>query len=269
VIATLNMLSVSALAVSHLFAVLAHSSDSLRRNPIEWQVDRLGKNRAEFGYHTTALPGSHFARCIQNIGEARMTYSIIGAGSIGSALAAHFVRFKIPVQIASNSDVTALQSAASKMGPDVKAVSVAKALQCDMVFLAVPFDAVTAVITGARSWNGRIVVDCTNAVDFPAFRPRDLGGRPSSEFVADLVRGARLVKAFNTLPAAILALPAGAAGGHRVVFLSGDDDSAKTEVSELATLFGFAPIDLGTLSAGGRLQQFGGPLVVHNLIKLP
>jgi 8-hydroxy-5-deazaflavin:NADPH oxidoreductase len=198
-----------------------------------------------------------------------MTYSIIGAGAIGSALAAHFVRLKIPVQIAHNSGVTALQAAASRMGPDVKAVPVAEALQCDMVFLAVPFDAVAAVITGACPWNGRILVDCTNAIDFPAFTPRDLGGRPSSEIVADLAHGARVVKAFNTLPAAILALPAGAAGGHRVVFLSGSDGSAKAEVSELATVFGFAPIDIGTLSAGGRLQQFGGPLAVHNLIKLP
>lgn len=197
-----------------------------------------------------------------------MTYSIIGAGAIGSALASHFARFDIPVQLASKSDPNKLQAIARNLGTGVTAVSTAKALQADMTFLAVPFGAVGDVVKVAGPWEQRIVVDCTNAIDFPAFTPTDLDGRPSSEVVAAQVRGARLVKAFNTLPAAILALPAGAAGGHRVLFLSGDDASAKAEVSKLVTSFGFAPIDLGKLSEGGRLQQFGGPLPVHNLIKL-
>jgi predicted dinucleotide-binding enzyme len=197
-----------------------------------------------------------------------MTYSIIGAGAIGSALASHFVRFNVPVQLASKSDPNKLQAVARNLGAGVTAVSTGEALRADIAFLAVPFGAIGEVVNVAGPWDRRIVVDCTNAIDFPAFTPTDLGGRPSSEVVAAQVRGARLVKAFNTLPAAILALPASAAGGHRVLFLSGDDASAKADVSKLVASFGFAPIDLGKLSEGGRLQQFGGPLHVHNLIKL-
>jgi predicted dinucleotide-binding enzyme len=262
------MPSVVSPAISYSFAFLSHLSESpsgqRRRMPcrsIGQESRRLWLSRDRPAPHT-----SHVV--LGKAAEIHMTHSIIGAGAIGTALASHFVRCKIPVQIASNSDVSALQSAASKMGPEVRAVSVREALQSHMVFLAVPFDAVATVASAAQPWNGRIVVDCSNAIDFPGFTPRALGGRPSSEVVAELVPGARVVKAFNTLPAAILALPASSAGGHRVVFLSGNENSAKQAVAQLATSFGFAPIDLGALSAGGRLMQFGSALVGHNFIKL-
>jgi predicted dinucleotide-binding enzyme len=110
------------------------------------------------------------------------------------------------------------------------------------------------------------VVDATNAIDFPAFTPKDLGGRLSTELVAETVPGARVVKAFNTLPAAVLAADPLKDGGHRVVFLSGNDADANKLVGNLAGSLGFSTINLGSL-AQGRLAQFGGPLMVHNLIK--
>jgi len=50
------------------------------------------------------------------------------------------------------------------------------------------------------------------------------------------------------------------------VFLSGNDAAANAEIATLARKLGFSAIDLGKL-ADGRLAQFGGPLVIHNLIK--
>jgi predicted dinucleotide-binding enzyme len=196
-----------------------------------------------------------------------MQYAIIGSGAIGSALAAHFVRKHVRALLANKSGADSLAALAQKLGPEITGVSVAEALQADIVILAVPFGAVREITAGASPWNGRIVVDATNAVDFPAFTPMNLGGRPSSEIVAEQVRGARVVKAFNTLPAALLASPAEENGGHRVLFLSGDNQEAKSQTAGLAERFGFAPVDLGTLSNGGRLQQFGGPLVALNLVK--
>jgi predicted dinucleotide-binding enzyme len=59
-------------------------------------------------------------------------------------------------------------------------------------------------------------------------------------------------------------------GGNRVIFMSGDDASAKSEVAQLLETVGYAPIDLGGLVVGGLMQQFpGGPLTVHNLVRLP
>jgi 8-hydroxy-5-deazaflavin:NADPH oxidoreductase len=197
-----------------------------------------------------------------------MQYAIIGSGAIGSALASHFVRKHIPAQLANKSGAQSLESLAQKLGPEITWVCVAEALGADIVILAVPFGSVREVTVNARPWNGRIVVDATNAIDFPAFTPMNLGGRPSSEIVAEQVPGARVVKAFNTLPAALLATSPESNGGRRVLFLSGDDQDAKSQISRLAGLFGFAPIDLGALSDGGRLQQFGGPLIALNLVKM-
>jgi len=77
-----------------------------------------------------------------------------------------------------------------------------------------------------------------------------------------------VVKAANTLRAAVLGSDPGEAGGRRVLFLSGDDEDAKSEVIELFEDAGFSVIDLGDLATGGALQQIGGPLSGLNLIRL-
>jgi predicted dinucleotide-binding enzyme len=113
-------------------------------------------------------------------------------------------------------------------------------------------------------WEGRILIDATNDFD-----PSDLNGRTSSEVVADLVAPARVVKAANTLAAALLDSDPHQAGGERVIFLSGDDADAKSEVGGLFEDAGFFVVDLGGLREGGRMQQVGAPLAGHNLIRLP
>jgi 8-hydroxy-5-deazaflavin:NADPH oxidoreductase len=110
-------------------------------------------------------------------------------------------------------------------------------------------------------WDGQAVIDTTNAFN------ADLGGRTSSEIVADFVPGARLVKAANTLAARVLDADPHEAGGRRVIFLSGDDAQARATVADLFDAAGFFPIDLGSLVTGARMQQLGGPLPAHNLIR--
>ena len=193
------------------------------------------------------------------------TYSIIGTGHIGSALASHFGRTGIPVGIANRSGGAALADLASKLGPSVKPISIAEALGAGIVILAVPFTSVTEAVRGAGAWDGRIVVDATNA----RLPPGELAGRLSTEVVADAVRGARVVKAFNTMFAAVLAQDPVRDGGHRVVFMSGDDEAANKEVGELVEKLGFSPVLLGRIAEGGLLQNFGAPLVGLNLLRYP
>ncbi len=76
------------------------------------------------------------------------------------------------------------------------------------------------------------------------------------------------MKAANTLGAAVLAADPHEAGGRRVLFLSGDDADAKSEVAALFDEAGFSVIDLGGLSDGGEMQQVHGPLAGVNLIRL-
>jgi predicted dinucleotide-binding enzyme len=107
------------------------------------------------------------------------------------------------------------------------------------------------------------LIDPTNDFD-----PSDLDGRTSSEVVADLVTTARVVKAGNIYTAELLASDPRQAGGQRVMFLSGDDADAKSEVGGLFEDAGFFVVDLGGLREGGKMQQFGGPLAGRNLIRL-
>ena len=188
-----------------------------------------------------------------------MTIAILGTGNIGGALAGQFNRAGVDALLGHREPATA-----KSFGPHTRAVAMTGALAADIVILAIPFTAIHEVV-GTGSWHGRIVVDATNAIDFPAFTPTDLGGRPSTEVVADLVPGARVVKAFNTMPAALLATDPASDGGRRLAFLSGNHADANAEVAKLIEQLGFAAIDLGKLAEGGRLMQFGGPLTVKNL----
>lgn len=195
------------------------------------------------------------------------TYAIIGSGAIGSALAERFHAASVDAVIANTRGPASLQSITEKFGSTVKPVDLDRALQADVLILAVPYDAVPEVARRKVAWDGRTVVDATNAIDFPAFKPRDLGGRLSSEIVSDLFPGAQLVKAFNTLPAAVLAADPVKASGRRVLFLSGNFPDASNKVAELIARLGFAPSDLGSFKASGSLQHFGQALVALNLLK--
>jgi predicted dinucleotide-binding enzyme len=105
----------------------------------------------------------------------------------------------------------------------------------------------------------------------PACPPEKLGGQPSARFVAQAFAGARLVKGFNHLGAAVLGQDPAVHGGRRVVFLASDDDAAEAEIAALAENLGFAPIKLGGLSEGGLLVQARGNswgrLIFKDLVK--
>jgi 8-hydroxy-5-deazaflavin:NADPH oxidoreductase len=191
------------------------------------------------------------------------TVGIIGAGRIGQAMAQTALRAGRKVVIANSRGPESLTSVAQALGDGVTAGTVKHAAAADIVVLAVPWAEVSLAVEGLE-WDGRIVIDPTN--DFDA---SDLDGRTSSEVVADLVVPSRVVKAANTLVAAVLGSDAHQAGGQRVIFLSGDDAEAKSEVVALFEDAGFFVVDLGGLREGGQMQQVGAPLAGHNLIRLP
>jgi predicted dinucleotide-binding enzyme len=143
-----------------------------------------------------------------------MTYAIIGSGAIGTALATQFARNNIDVLIANSRGPASLADLVGRLGKNIKAALVEEALKADIVILAVPFGSVPETVRDAAAWSGRIIVDATNAIDFPAFTPKDLSGRLSTDVVAGYVPGARVVKAFNTLPAAVLASDPAKDGGR-------------------------------------------------------
>jgi predicted dinucleotide-binding enzyme len=188
---------------------------------------------------------------------------IIGAGRIGQAMALTALRAGRQVVIANSRGPESLTSVVEALADGVSAGTLRDAAAADIVVLAVMWPQVPQAVEGLN-WEGRILIDPTNDFD-----PSDLDGRTSSEVVADLVAPARVVKAANTLAAAALGSDPHQAGGRRAIFLSGDDDEAKSEVVALFEGAGFFPLDLGGLREGGRMQQVGAPLAGLNLIRLP
>jgi predicted dinucleotide-binding enzyme len=187
---------------------------------------------------------------------------IIGAGRIGQAMTQTALRAGRTVVIANSRGPESLTSVVQELGEGVSAGTVKEAAAADIVVLAVMWPDVPQAV-GGLEWEGRIVIDPTNDFD-----PTDLNGRTSSEVVAELVSPARVVKAGNTLGAAVLASDPHEAGGRRVIFVSGDDVEAKSEVIALFEGAGFVAIDLGGLVTGGVMQQLRGPLAGVNLIQL-
>ncbi len=198
-----------------------------------------------------------------------MSVGIIGLGGIGLAIASHLSRARIRMVVSNSRGPDTLAPLVRQLGKTASAGTAAEAAAQDIVVVSVQWRQLQAALSGLPAWGGRIVVDPTNPLGAPDFRPADLGGRTSSEVVADLVPGARLVKAFNTLRPEVLAADPHQGGGRRVIFYSGDDRDAKKEVGRLIDTLGFAGIDLGDLRRGGAMQQFpGGPLPALDLIRL-
>lgn len=196
------------------------------------------------------------------------TIGIIGAGNIGSAFAKALSRNGIAAMISNSRGPESLSSLVKELAPHISAVSIEAAAQADIVLVAVPWSKLPAALSGLPNWNGRIVIDANNPIEAPLFKPAELNGRLSTEIFADLVPGARVVKAFNHLQATLISADPHAEGGDRVLFYSGDDAKANAEVAALMIKLGFAGIDLGSISVGGRLTQFpGGSLTATNLAK--
>jgi predicted dinucleotide-binding enzyme len=193
-----------------------------------------------------------------------MSYAILGAGNVGQALAAAFARKGIEVAIASRRPVEALAPVAKAIGPTIVPKALRDAVKAEIVLLAIPFESYKAVASAAQSWQGKIVIDVTNAYGVP---PEKLGNLPSSVVISQALPGASLVKAFH-LPAKTLAEDPNVDGERRVVFLASDDQSAGDKVAKLVERLGFAPVWLGRLTEAAYSSRREGTPGLHSFFKI-
>jgi predicted dinucleotide-binding enzyme len=216
--------------------------------------------------------------------EKTMTIGIIGAGALGKTLAKALAGKGVKAVISNSRGPESLAPLVEELGPHIRAVTTDEAAKADIVVLGVHWATLPVLLKTLPAWNGRIVIDASNPLEFLApdapdrtdpnnpfavlgVRLADLGGRVSSEIVAELVPGARVVKAFNHFGVPLLLEP-DVAGGQRVLFYSGDDASAKDEVRQLIEALGFFPVDLGTLKVGGAQTTPLGPLSMTSFVKI-
>ncbi|MBJ6631642.1 NADPH-dependent F420 reductase [Streptomyces sp. I5] len=198
-----------------------------------------------------------------------MRIGMLGAGTVAQALARHAIRQGHEVVLSNSRGPASLTPLVRELGPLARAGTPAEAAAAGLVVLAVGWPRVPEVAASLPRLDGTVVVDATNQFASLPPDPRiaDLGDLTGSEYVASLLPGARVVKAFNALFAQYVAADPRHAAGRQVLFLAGDDPDAKRTVERLADSFGFAPVDLGPLREGGRLIQLGGPLSGLHVLK--
>jgi predicted dinucleotide-binding enzyme len=189
-----------------------------------------------------------------------MKIGFIGAGVVAQTISKHVLPLGHRVLVSNRRGPDSLASVVKELGTGVEVGTPQEAAEQDIVVLAVNWPSVQAALFSVTDWKDRILVDATNRV--AGYNPLTLGnisGRTSSEIVADLAPGAKVVKVFNSVPMSWIS-NFSSSKPRTVLFISGDDDEAKKPLNDLIEQVGFSCVDLGSLATGGRLQQLGGPL---------
>jgi predicted dinucleotide-binding enzyme len=195
-----------------------------------------------------------------------MKIGIIGAGTIGTVLAKKLIAAGYRVEISNSRGPNSLEGLVNELGTNAKAVDTKTTAANEIVILAVRWADVEQTLKKiAAPLTGKILIDVTNPV-IGLGEIADLHGSTSSEVVASYVPGTQVVKAFNTLKGQWLNDSLTDINNDRVVFLSGNDARANTKVAQMITDMGFTPIELGNLSIGGMVQEYGKPLALKNLL---
>jgi 8-hydroxy-5-deazaflavin:NADPH oxidoreductase len=196
-----------------------------------------------------------------------MQIGFIGSGTLTKTFGRHLINAGHEIAVSNSRGLETLAGFVADLGPGAAAGSKTRAAESDVVILAANWVNLPEALKNI-DWHGRILIDATNAHigPKPDISPKGLNrsiaaldGRTSSEIVAELVAGARLVKSISNMPMAWIQ----DFSPHKpktVIFTSGDDSEAKKIVVDLIDSVGFVAIDLGSLAKGGAMHQVGAPL---------
>lgn len=190
-----------------------------------------------------------------------MKIGIVGSGNIGANAARLFVKAGHEVALSNSRGADSLQELVAELGEKAQALAVEEAAKFgEVVLVAIPFGKYKTL--PVEPFYGKVVIDAGNY--YPErdgqFAELDAGETTSSELLEAHLRGARLVKGFNTIYFQHLATQGDTTlllEDRRVIFIAGDDSQAKEIVARLIEEIGFAAIDTGFLHEGGQRQQPG------------
>ena len=196
-----------------------------------------------------------------------MNIGFIGAGTVTRTFGRHLVIAGHTIVVSNSRGPETLADFVADLGPGAAAGTKQQAAACDIVILGTNWVSVPAALEDI-DWHGQILIDATNAHMDP--KPdislegvtrslAALKGRTSSEIVAEMAPGARLVKSISNMPMAWIQ-DFSPEKPRTVIFTSGDDLEAKRKVIELIDSLGFVAVDLGSLAVGGAMHQVGAPL---------
>jgi predicted dinucleotide-binding enzyme len=186
-----------------------------------------------------------------------MKIGIIGSGNVGGTLGTRWARNGHQVMFAQRrSQAGALRDLISRAGNNAKTGSVAEtAAANELLLIATPRDATQQALSDSGDVSGKIIIDATNPLlpDLSGLAvPPKMSG---AELVAQWTKGAKVVKAFNTVGANIMSDPT-FKDGPVAMFYCGDDLSAKQVVAGLIKELGFDALDAGPLTQARVLEPF-------------
>lgn len=196
-----------------------------------------------------------------------MKIGFIGAGRMATTIARHLITAGHQIVLSNSKGPDSLSAIVADLGASASAGTKIQAAECDVVILATPWVHVPEALKGI-DWHGRILVDGTNAhvgsdpdtsQEGVAKSVAALKGRTSSEKVAEMALGAKLVKSISNIPMAWIQ-DFSPQKPKTVIFTSGNDLVAKATVIDLINSTGLVALDLGSLVQGGAMQQLGAPL---------
>lgn len=181
---------------------------------------------------------------------------------MGQALAALFAKAGHEVCLSNSRGPDSLDTVISDLGPRCRAANVEECVESsEVVVLATPWGNTADAVGSVELWAGKIVIDTTNNRRAPG--PDgviDIGDAVSSELVAEMVPGARLVKAFNATPIPMMIAALQSGDARNAIYIAADDALAKSTVATLISSIGGEAVDVGDLHSGGALIGTSGPL---------
>jgi predicted dinucleotide-binding enzyme len=181
------------------------------------------------------------------------TISIVGAGNVARGIATRAVAAGYDVQLLVRNQEQG-RALAGELGGNVTTAMIGGPVDGELVFLAVPYSAVSELVNAFGGFAGKLVVDSTNPINNDFTGLATPPGTSGAEEIQRLAPNAKVVKAFNTVFAANLI--AGTKNGHQLdLFIAGDDADAKAAVTEFGETTGFRVIDTGALSQAEAIES--------------
>ncbi|NXK03616.1 STEA4 Metalloreductase, partial [Herpetotheres cachinnans] len=190
-----------------------------------------------------------------NTFNKKETVCLFGTGDFGRALGQKMIQSGYPIVYGSRSTQTS-----SLIPKDAQVMSHAEAAQkASIIIIAIQRQHYNFLTPLAEILHGKILVDVSNNLKINQYP------ESNAEYLAQLVPGAKVVKAFNTVSA--WALQSGTLDASRQVFVCGDDMEAKQRVMDIVRALGLTPLDKGSLLAAQEIENY--PLQLFPMWKFP
>jgi hypothetical protein len=184
-----------------------------------------------------------------------MKVTLIGSGNMGSALATQISKAGHALVITGRNADKAKELARAT-GAVFKDKAAAEG--ADVVVVATAYPDAVAALRSAGELKGKVIVDITNPLTADYMGLTVGHSTSAAEEIQKAFPDAKVIKAFNTVFAQVIAGGPKLADATVPVYFAGDDAAAKETVKSLIQSTGFAPVDAGGLRNARYLEPLAG-----------